>query len=391
MPIVDADLDPEVRARLPLLTAGRLVSNTVLRLAVPFLGVIARSLGVPLSTMGNVASAGELTGLLAPFVGRRLDRSRRGAAMTIGTLVVAVGALLAAVSPGPWLLGAAFVLVSFGKLCYDPALSAWVSDRVGYDRRARVLGLVELSWAGSMLVAVPVLGLVVAGPGWRWAYALLAVVAAGMAVVIHRRVRDDVHPVVAAGGRVRFPVTATTVSGVLGFGLLMTAAQTCFVVFGAWVGDAFGFPTAVIGLAAVLLGLMELGATVGAIRMTDRVGKRRALMAGAALMVPTGLALGLAGSRAWLGLPLFALFVLGFEFALISGLPLVAELHPDARASGMGLAIGVGTLGRAIMSVVSTRLYEAHGVGASGAVAAALAAAVIAVFALGLRGQTRLR
>jgi MFS transporter, DHA1 family, inner membrane transport protein len=391
VPLLDADLSDEVRERLPLLTIGRTIGNAVYRLVVPFLGVIARSLGVPLSTMGTAVSAGDFTGLLAPLIGRRLDRSRRGPAMTLGMAIIALGSVGAALSPGPWAIGAAFVTVAFGKQFYDPALSAWASERVGYDRRARVFGLIELSWAGSMLVVVPLLGLVVAGPGWRWAYASMGAAAAVMAVVVHRTVRDDAPHAAAASARVRFRLTRVTLSGVVGFGLLMTAAHTGFVVFGAWLGDAFGFSPAVIGLAAVLLGLMELAATTSTIRYTDRIGKRNAVSAGAALMVPAALALGLAGQRAWAGLPLFALFVLGFEFALVSGLPLIVELQPDAPAAGLGLAIGAGTIGRGAMSLVSTRLYDAHGIGASGVAAAAFATAALAVFGVGLRGQTRLR
>lgn len=392
MPLLDADLSDEVRERLPLLTLGRTVGNSVYRLAVPFLGVIARGLGVPLSTMGTAASAGDFTGLLAPVLGRRLDRGRRGTAMTLGMAIVAAGAFGAAVSPGPWAIAVAFVAVSFGKLCYDPALSAWASERVEYARRARVIGFVELSWAASMLIVVPLLGLVVAGPGWRWAYGLLGVAAAAMAVAVHRLVRDDAPPPAGDGSpRPRVRLTRVTLSGIVGFGLLMTAAHAGFVVFGAWLGDAFDFSPAVIGLASVLLGVMELTATTGTIRFTDRIGKRTAVTWGAGLMVPAGLALALAGHRAWVGLPLFALFVLGFEFALVSGLPLIAELQPDARAAGLGLAIGVGTVGRGLMSLGSTRLYDAHGIGGSGAMAAACAAGVVLAFGVGLRGQTRLR
>jgi hypothetical protein len=114
-------------------------------------------------------------------------------------------------------------------------------------------------------------------------------------------------------------------------------------------------------------------------------------MAGAAVMVPAGLLLGLAGHRAWLGLALFALYVLGFEFAIVSGLPLVAELQTDARAASLGFAIGLGTVGRGVMSIVTTRVYAAHGMGASGALGAACALGVVAVYGLGLRRQRHLR
>jgi predicted MFS family arabinose efflux permease len=79
------------------------------------------------------------------------------------------------------------------------------------------------------------------------------------------------------------------------------------------------------------------------------------------------------------------LHVIGFEFAIVSVLPLLTELHPEARASGMGLAVGCGTVGRALAAVVSTRLYTAHGVGASGVAGAVCATAVLALMAMGVR------
>ena len=397
MPILDDDLDDEVREQLPLLTVGRLVGNGVYRLTVPFLAVIGRGLGVPITTMGAAVSAGDFTGLLAPVIGRRLDRGRHTAAMTAGLALIAVGSLAAGLSPGAWAIGGALVVISAGKLLYDPAVNAWASERVPYERRARVIGFIELSWAGSMLVVVPLLGLVIAGPGWRWAYGVMAVAAAAMAMAVRRRVRAVAVSGAAASGAVvaaaptPFRFTTVTVTGLGGFGLLMMAANAGFVVFGAWLGDAFGFSPASVGLAAVLLGLMELTATTATIHLTDRLGKRTAVAMGATLMVPAGLGLGAAGHRPWLGLALFALYVLGFEFAIVSGLPLVAELQTDARAAGLGLAIGIGTVGRGVMSIVSTRLYDAHGSGASGAVGAACAAAAALAYTVGLRGQTRLR
>jgi len=132
MPILEHDIDAEVRRQLPVLTVGRLVGNGVSRLIVPFLGVIGRGLGVPISTMGTAASAGDFTGLLAPFIGRRLDRGHHVRAMAVGMALVAVGAGVAAVSPGAGVIAVGFVIISLGKLMYDPAVSTWASERVEY-------------------------------------------------------------------------------------------------------------------------------------------------------------------------------------------------------------------------------------------------------------------
>jgi len=382
---LDKDDPAEVRRLVPLLTLARLVGNSTFRLATPFLAIIGRGLGVSLPTMGEALSAGEFTGLLAPLIGRRADRHGRRQAMSIGAVVVGVGALIAAISPTALVFALAIVTVSFGKLLFDPAMGAWIGDRVDYAKRARVIGITELAWAGSMLLVIPVLGLVVATAGWRWAYVVLAVAGAAISWAVRRALPEDrVAPDARTSARFRFTRAATC--GVAGFALLMMAANCLFVVFGAWLEDTFGFSAAAIGATAIVLGVAEVTATSSTIRFTDRIGKRRAVIAGAALMVPLGLALSIVGHHVVLGLIVVGVYVAGFEFAIVSGLPLLTELQPHARAASLGIAVGLGTVGRGIVSIVATRLYAAHGVGAAGALGSICAAGVIVTYGIGLRG-----
>ena len=55
-----------------------------------------------------------------------------------------------------------FVVVMFsfgiGKIIYDPTFQAYLGDLVPFGRRARVMGISELSWALSLVVAAPVAG-----------------------------------------------------------------------------------------------------------------------------------------------------------------------------------------------------------------------------------------
>jgi hypothetical protein len=53
--------------------------------------------------------------------------------------------------------------------------------------------------------------------------------------------------------------------------------------------------------------------------------------------------------------------------------------------------VGIGTVGRGVMSIASTRVYSAHGIGGSGALGAACAAGVVLACTFGLGRQTRLR
>ena len=142
---------------------------------------------------------------------------------------------------------------------------------------------------------------------------------------------------------------------------LMLASQAAFVTFGSWLEDDFGFSAA--GLAAVAFGLGagELIASSSTVRFTDAWGKRRSMIYGAALMVPSGLLLAVAHGHLALGLAWLAIYILGFEFAVVSGLPLASNLIPGRPSTGIGIVFVAGTSGRAAMSVPAARLYETHG------------------------------
>jgi len=44
---------------------------------------------------------------------------------------------------------------------FDPALQAFIGKQIPYERRGKVIGIVEISWAGSSLVGIPLIGLLI--------------------------------------------------------------------------------------------------------------------------------------------------------------------------------------------------------------------------------------
>ena len=169
------------------------------------------------------------------------------------------------------------------KVVFDIAIISWTADHVPYDRRGRITGLLETSWALGLLVGVSLLGLVAAVTSWRWAYLLGAigvVVAAGA-----MRARVALEPAVRAAGtrRVPRPPAPSTARGwiaavaVLG---LMGAAQALFVTFGAWLEDDYDVGTAALSAVVFGIGGLELlASTTSAAAPTG--GARSAASSGA--------------------------------------------------------------------------------------------------------------
>jgi hypothetical protein len=108
---------------------------------------------------------------------------------------------------------------------------------------------------------------------------------------------------------------------------------------------------------------------------------------GTALMIPASIGLALWHHTLILGVVLLAIAVLGFEFAVVSGISLGTGLVPGSPARGLGLLIGVDTVGRAVMSVPATRLYTQHGIGWPAALAAMLATIGVVTIVLSGRGS----
>jgi predicted MFS family arabinose efflux permease len=234
------------------------------------------------------------------------------------------------------------------------------------------------------------MGLVTAATNWRIGYLSGAAAVAVLAVVVIGRIDPPVPAHRSTEGSAHPHTHGRLVSRgwlVLLAGFAMTAASyALFVTFGSWLEDEFGFTPTGISAVSFILGVGELVATLSVARFTDVWGKRRSMASGTALMIPASIGLAVWHHTLIVGVILLAIAVLGFEFAVVSGISLGTGLVPGAPARGLGLLIGVDTVGRAAMSVPATRLYSEYGIGWPAILAAILAA--IGVVALALSGRS---
>lgn len=365
MPRFDESFSPTVRNHVVLLTIARTTANASYRFAPPFLATIARGFDMSISQMGIALTVSELTGLASPLIGQRVDAMTRRQAMRMSLAGVGFGAILAAAAPNLAVFTLALILLGGSKVGFDVALSAWIADHVPWNKRSAVVGFTEISWALGMLVGVSSLGLVTAATNWRWSYALGAIAVLTFAWLVSNRlpVHDDVshhhdEPTTGEHG-VLLPGSWLAIASCF---TLMGAIQCIFVTFGPFLEDTFGFSEAGLAAMGFSLGLAELLSSTSSARFTDLWGKQRSVALGAALMVPAALVIAGLGDRLAPALIGLVFVILGFEFAIVSLLPIGTQLVPGRRGRGMGLLLGAGTLGRAAVSIAATRLYDNHGV-----------------------------
>ncbi|MCP4959236.1 MAG: MFS transporter [Actinomycetia bacterium] len=381
MPDALSDFRPEVRRALPAIMGARFTINLAMRMGYTFLPAFARGAGLSVGAMSATLSARELTALTAPLSGKASDRLGAMTVMTYGALVAAVGLLIATLgAPG---LIAGMIVFGFGRTAHQVALSAWIGSVVAYPRRGRATGLIELTWGGSALVGLPLAGLLIGKVGWWAAPGVLGIAAAAFGLRMRANQSNRERPPRVATRKPN--MTPTVVAALATNGAMTAAAQFLFLSHGLWLEDTYGLDTAEIGLAIVAVGAIEVVATTGSSRLTDRIGKRRSMLGGTVLMTTALLILAAySAPPLWLGLVILVVAFLGFEFGIVSALPLVSELDPGARAEMVGRAISISTVIRAVVTLTATALYVSQGFALLMAVAAStgLVAIVLAAFVM---------
>jgi predicted MFS family arabinose efflux permease len=369
-------LDPnesvEVRRNITLVTTARLISNSAHRFTLPFLSVVAIGLGVTVEQFGVAIAVSEMCGLAGPLIGRVVDRVGDRTAMAAGLAGVATGATLAATSQNLMMFAIALVLIGQSSIGFVLAMGGWIARWVPYERRGRVTGLTEVSWALGLLGGVSLLGLLTAATSWRAAYGVAAAITLAMAGLIRRRIsatppqrQERVHHRTS----LRWPA----VVAVFGAFSLTAASHSLFVTFSTWLDDTHGFTAATLTAMAFGLGVGELGASVATAKVSDQLGKELSTALGAGLMVPAALLLAMFHDSAVIGITGLVIAVIGFEFAIVSALPIGGRLVPGAPATGLGILIASETFGRATVSIPATRALTRYGMAAPALICAAAA------------------
>lgn len=359
---------------IAFLTATRLAVNTSHRFVFPFLPAIARGLGISLESAGFLLSARSLAFVATPAVVATVGRGERRvrlaagglAMMAVGTLVTAATGVVAGAMIG-------FVLLGLGKPAFDAAAQAYVADRTPYHRRARFLSILELTWAGGLLIGAPAVGWLIDRSGWRAPFFVFAAIFAVAAILAHQMMERDT----AARTTTVAPLRATPpMVALLTAGLLFSiSAETTFIVFGAWLEDGFALTLAALGLASTAIAVAELAGEGSVLVFADRIGPRRMVVLGLGTSVVGYLALAATAGTLTGYLIVLAITFIAFEITIVATVPLATEVEPAARSRFLALLMVSLGIGRAIGDAIGPALYGWKGIPAN-AIASATAAAI---------------
>ena len=377
--------------------ATRLVGNLFVRFPYVFINQISKGLGVDVETLTYVFGARELGGLVAPKAGHWVDRGHTGRVIVVGGLLAGASCVAAATSWFP-LFVVVMVLGGAAKISIDLAQNAWIGHNVPLATRGRVIGLIEMTWAGAFLAGVPAVGWAVDRWGWQAAFVvtgpLLTIAALGSGSRVREAAADSVvtnGPMESVGAHETGDQAATIEAGaahvrvdadaarlkraVWVFCFLQPMAQMLiFAVYGDWFTTEVKLSTTALSVVTALLGVAELIGTIVTVWITDRAGPIRCGMWGMALTIPPMLGVIAVGPSAVSAAALLIAMDIAIEFAFVSVLPVVSELDVENRGKAVGHVFVLIMVARAIGSAVSGRIYEMGGFNA------ALTAAAIASF-----------
>ena len=348
--------------KLGVFTFSRLVVNTSQRMIYPFLAVFASGLHVEIGTISLAIAVSMATSALGPFLAPIADRRGRKTGMLIGMGIFLAGMLSASLFPSIVTFFIAILLGSLGNNVLLPPIQAYLGDHTPYERRGFYMAVIELSWALSFILLVPLAGFILEKSLWNGPFIALTIAGAIVTLLIWWLVPNDPptheEPVAVFADIRKVLGYLPAVMGMLMGLSFILGNELINVVFGVWMQDAYGLQIAALSAASAVIGFSELSGEGITAFLADRIGKERSITIGIIISSLTVITLPLLG-RSMVGAFIWLfLFYMSFEIVIISALPLMSEIMPTARATVMALFIAAFSMGRALGDVVAPQLYK---------------------------------
>ena len=381
--------------RFALATYCRFLLNVSRRFAYPFAPVLARGLGVPLTAISSILALNQIATLAGVLIGPATDRIGYKPMMLLAMGILTAVLLAGGLIPLYGVVMVSLLLVGLGKSIFDPALQAYVGKHIPFEKRGMVIGLLEVSWAASMLIGIPLIGYAIETWGWRSPFILLGGLCFSGLVMLAVFIPKDQGQVVSQQGIGYKRAWAALLRerpcrGILGFAFLLCAGNDClFIASGAWMEQSFGLGIAALGLGAGIIGVAELCGEGLTASLSDKLGLPRAIALGGGFCAVSYCLLPLLSFSLPSALGGVFLVFMAFEFTIVSTLALSTELLPAYRATLMSGFLAFAGAGRALGTLMGGFLWERMGIPGIGVFSATMTIGAVLFLSWSLRGWKR--
>lgn len=321
---------------LALATGGFAIGTTEFA-TMSLLPFVAQGLAIDEPTAGHIISAyaiGVVVG--APVLTVLTARVRRRGLLVALMLFFALGNALSAIAPSyHWMLAFRFMSgLPHGAYFGIAALVA--AGVMGPERRTIAVGRVMLGLTVATIVGVPLANMIGQLLGWRWGFAIVAILALLTAALVRRFAPDDpvaadASPLRELGALRRRQVWLTLATGAIGFGGL-------FAVY-AYLQSTLTEVTGMAPLATPLVfAAFGVGMTLGNL-VVPRYADRALVPTATAMLALSAVALALFPLAAQsVPLVMIAVLAIGFSAALATVLQTrLMDVAGDAQALAAAL------------------------------------------------------
>ena len=355
------DINKKTWRQLSITTVIRTVYSTGFRMVFPYQPILMKGLGIELAQMTRLIAGQSLVGIFSPFLASMADTRGRKTGMLTGMILFCLGSLVVVFQPTVLGFFLFLVLSLLGKSIFDPSIQAYFGDHTPYQRRGFVLAISEMSWSMSFFIGMPVIGFLMSQFGLLAPFLALGVLGViSFLVVIVIIPPDPVLTTERPSLLTYFSLVFHSGPALAGLGVMLLicfANQLVNVVFGVWLNESYGLQIAALGGASAVIGISELIGEGGVSLISDRLSKQKAVLFGVIGNILASILLPFLGGTIWGAYLGLFLFYLTFEFTIVSVIPLMTEVLPEARATVMALNIASASLGRGLGSLIAAPLY----------------------------------
>ena len=343
----------------------RLIVDTSFRMLYPFVPQISEGLKVSITVFGWILMIRSASAFFSPALGSLADRYGRRKIMTFALLSQFVGMAGVIFTQGWWAVLPLF-FTGLAVNAYLPAQQAYISDLAPYERRGRALASIDIAFAVSGMVLMPVVGWLINDYGWQMPFWWLSALSLFGALLTWRYLPEaEKHTSVVKNIKMRTLLRERNIQASLGVAILLFISVGIFMTFWSiWLSADFSFDALDLGLIAQGVGLAELLGAILAGLVVDKLGKYRTSFIGLILAAIFFMTIPLAGENLLLIRILLFITVFWVEYTIVALFPLYGEQAPHARASMFSLiALGNG-VGLALGPVITTALWQWRGISA---------------------------
>jgi predicted MFS family arabinose efflux permease len=240
---------------------------------------LTRSLQVSVALGGQLITlAAAVMAIGAPLLAAAVARWDRRRLLALALLWYALGHAAAALMPSYAWLAPMRALSVLGAAVFTPQAAAVVGALAPPERRGRAITFVFLGWSLASVLGLPLHSYIGEAFGWRWAFALAALLAAIGAAWVWNALPDGVRPPALDLRAWKEVFSHPVLMAIVLVTALSSAGQfTVFSYFAPYYKQAIGATATEVSLLFAWFGVFGLIGNVMLSRHVDRFGAARAV------------------------------------------------------------------------------------------------------------------